>query len=155
MAHEPFAELPDLVSRLDWTLDENELRIATTALEDLSDEARYHGKDWPDPTTAPRMVRRMVLAAAVRYMRNPDGYTTSRAGDETLAWNESKDGQAGSAHFAPDEIKALRKMAGSTGLLTAPMTAWGPQRHSPRDVGYVPAAEGSPFPYYGHPTEPW
>lgn len=153
---EAFAELSDLKDRLDWTLDENEERIATTALEDLSDEARFYGKPWTDPALAPRMVRKMVLAAAVRYMRNPDGYTTSRAGDETLSWNEQRDGQAGSAHFTDIEIKALRRMAGATGLVTVPMTHFGKMRTQPGDAGWVSTGEGNkPFPLFRDATDPW
>jgi hypothetical protein len=163
---EPFATLAELTARLDWTLDEDETRIASAALEDLSDQARHYGLPWTDPTTTPRMVRSLVLSAAVRYMRNPDGYTQSRAGDETLMWTDLG-ANAGSAHFNETEIKALRKMAGATGLATAPMTAWGTMRPRVRiatqdgymDVpapGYVPVPGSSePFPYYADPQEPW
>jgi len=34
------------------------------------------------------LVRTLVLRCAARYMRNPDGYVTSRAGDETLTWSD-------------------------------------------------------------------
>lgn len=153
---DPFAVLVDLTNRLDWTLDENETRIAKTALEDLSDEARFHGKPTWTPATAPRMVRKMVLAAAVRYMRNPDGYTTSRAGDETLSWNEQKDGLAGSAHFAPDEIRALRDMAGSSKIFSVPMTVWGKQRPNGDTAGYVPTGgTDKPFPAFADEKQPW
>lgn len=153
------ATLDELKARLDWTLDEDEERIAKSALEDLSDEARFHGsKPWNDPATAPRMVRKMVLAAAVRYLRNPEGYTTSRAGDETLSWNDDRTGQAGSAHFNREEIAALRRLAGATGLTTTRMTAWGPISKQP-SAGYIPVGystpNNDPFPYYADSVEPW
>lgn len=149
-----FATIEELTARLDWTLDADETRIAVAALEDLSDQARYYGLAWPVPATAPRMVRSIVLNAAVRYMRNPDGYTLSRAGDETLQWTDLGP-DAGAAHFNDKEIKALRKMAGATGLGTVPMTAWG-QMKQQVEVGYVPVPVSSePFPLYADPSEPW
>ncbi|GGS24759.1 hypothetical protein GCM10010238_11130 [Streptomyces griseoviridis] len=63
-------------------LDEDEARIATSALDDASDLATTYGRDWPEET-APRLVKTLVLKSAARCMRDPEGYTQSRAGDET------------------------------------------------------------------------
>jgi len=68
---------PSWSAALDWALDEDERRLAASALEDASDLAREYGRDWT-PETVPRLVRTLVLAACVRYLRNPDGYTQSR-----------------------------------------------------------------------------
>ncbi|WP_329793878.1 hypothetical protein V1227_18910 [Lentzea sp. DG1S-22] len=153
MSMEPFATLEQLKARLDWTLDEDEERLGAAALDDLSGWARYYGRPWPDPLTAPQLVRTMVLGAAVRYMRNPEGYVTSRAGDETLTWSELGD-RAGSAHFNSDELRALTSMSGKTSLLTAPVTAWNSR---PKPVaGYVPVTGGGkPFPMFSDPESPW
>lgn len=156
---EPLADLDDLIDRLDWTLDEDETRIAKTALEDLSDDARHYGREsWTTPATTPRMVSKMVLRAAVRYMRNPDGYTTSRAGDETLNWNEDRTGQAGSAHFNDREIKAFRQIAGATGIVSVPIYAFSKGRAS-GGPGWVSTGftgtENKPFPMFADDTEPW
>lgn len=150
------ATYEDLAARLDWTLDEDEKRIGESALEDLSDEARFYGRDsWEDPTSAPRMVCKLVLKAAVRYMRNPDGYTTSRAGDETLAWNNDYSGQAGAAHFTDDEIKHLKQMGGkSAGIFSAPITAFHGVKKS-NSVGWVPTPNGEPFPLFASETDPY
>ena len=66
---EPIATLKELIQRLDWTLDADELRIAAGALEDASDLARGYGRDW-DTESAPRLVRTLVLKARKRYMNN-------------------------------------------------------------------------------------
>ena len=102
------ASLDDLLARLDWELDEVEQRVAAAALEDLSDDARNYGISTWTPITAPRTVRTMVLRAAVRYMRNPDGYVQSRAGDEIVGWAPRKD--VGAAQFTEDEKDELRDL---------------------------------------------
>ncbi|XVS66068.1 hypothetical protein ACQPYE_08445 [Actinosynnema sp. CA-299493] len=150
---EPFATLDQLKARLDWTLDEDEERLGAAALDDLSGWARHYGRPWPDPLAAPQLVRTLVLGAAVRYMRNPEGYVTSRAGDETLTWAELGD-RAGSAHFNRDELRALTSMSGKTALLTAPVTSWATRPKS--DASYVPVTGGGkPFPMFSDPESPW
>lgn len=142
-----FATLDELKNRLDWTLDADEERIAQSALEDASDLACYYGKDWPDPATAPRMVRTLVLRACKRYMDNPQGYTQSRAGDETVGWSDAAGTDAGTVHFTKDEQDLLRGLAGRRpGIYSAPISAWGPQRTSP--VGMVPVDYGKSFPFF-------
>lgn len=121
---EPFALLDDLKARLDWTLSTAEESMGTEALADLSDAARFYGRDWPEPTKAPRMVRTIVLQAAVSYMRNPDAYTQSRAGDETLGWTDLGDGN-NFAKFNSEQIATIRELAGKTAMFgSAPVTAW-------------------------------
>lgn len=107
-----YATLEDLQSRLEWDLDELETRVALSALTDLSIDATSIGKDWG--ASPPAYVTRVVLAATVRYMKNLEGVVTSRAGDETLTFNEVKEG-AGSPRFTGDEIVGISKAA--TGLI--------------------------------------
>jgi hypothetical protein len=150
-----YATLDDLKGRLDWELDDDELRIAATALEDASDLAASHGRDWPEDS-APRLVRTLVLRSATRYMRNPHGYTQSRAGDETLAWADQ--GQdAGTVYFTREEIRLLGELAGrKPGLSSAVVSAW---NSKPRSVtaGMVPVDHhgGAPFPFFPTPDGPW
>lgn len=148
-----FATLDELKNRLDWTLDADEERIAQSALEDASDLACHYGKNW-DETTAPRMVRTLVLRACKRYMDNPQGYTQSRAGDETVGWSDSQGTDAGTVHFNKEEQELLRGLAGGVrGIYSAPISAWGPQRKRP--VGLVPdAGSNEPIQYFADET-PW
>ncbi|GGU77162.1 hypothetical protein GCM10010211_48840 [Streptomyces albospinus] len=148
-----YATLDELKGRLDWELDEDELRIASAALEDASDLAVTYGREWPE-ATAPRLVKTLVLKSAARYMRNPNGYTQSRAGDETLAWSDiGRD--AGSIYFTREEIRLLEELAGRRrGLSSVPVSAWGtrlrPGRSSvPVDYG------GDPFPLFADKASPW
>lgn len=150
---EPLATLDELTARLDWTLDDDEVRAAPGYLEEASDLARAYGRSWPTAASAPRLVRNTVLAAVRRFMRNPEGYTQSRAGDETLAWTDLGD-EAGSIYFTEREIKLISGFASKAGLSTAGVTAWGPQKR--REVGFVPVDyAGDPFPMFASEDDPW
>jgi len=150
-----YATLDDLKGRLDWDLDSDELRIAIGALEDASDLAATHGRDWPEDT-APRLVKTLVLKSAARYMRNPNGYTQSRAGDETLAWSDiGRD--AGTVYFTREEIRLLEELAGrKRGFTSVVVSAWGTKPRA-ADVGFVPAdySPASPFPLFRDEVSPW
>jgi hypothetical protein len=159
-----YATMQDLKARLDWELDEDEERIAGGALEDASDLAAHYGREWPE-TSAPRLVRTLVLKAAQRYMKNPDGYTQSRAGDETLAWNDKAGENAGTVYFTDDEQKLLISLAGKKpGLISVPVTPYrtkirGRHGEAPYKLttdGLVPVDyHGDPFPFFEDEVSPW
>lgn len=159
------ATVDDVQARLDWTLDTGERAVADGAITDLSDDARFYGANAWTSTAVPRQVKNIVVRAAARFMRNPDGYVTSRAGDETLAWTDRKE-DAGVATFTKQEQDQLAELAGNTraGITSVPMMAFGPTRkHTTRyvdpvardihtadagDVLYIDAT-GRPVPYIG------
>ncbi|WDS51727.1 head-to-tail adaptor [Streptomyces phage Triumph] len=153
-----FATLDELKARLDWSLDADEERIATSALEDASDLARaYAGRDWNPVSTSPRLVRTLVLKACKRYMNNPSGYTQSRAGDETLGWNDEAGENAGTVYFTRDEQSMLAEIGGRKGgLISAEVSAWNSVRR-PVQAGLVPVdtPSGKAFPLFGEDGEPW
>lgn len=139
---EEIATLEELQARLDWQLDTGEQAVAKGALEDLSDDARFYGSQRWDELTAPRQVRSLVLRAAARYMRNPDGFVQSRAGDETIIWSDNGE-EAGTARFTENERKILGALAGrGQGIVSVGITAHGPVRRD-RGTRYV------------HPTKDW
>lgn len=155
---EPLATLDDLKGRLDWTLDADEERVAEAALEDASDMARHYAgrDDWYDAASAPRMARTLVLKACKRHMNNASGYTQSRAGDETLGWNDSAGENAGTVYFTADEIKTLAGLGGRRPTLgSVPIVAW--EAKPVADAGLVPVdyEGGDPFPFFADPSEPW
>lgn len=121
------ATTDDLQARLDWTMDSGELGVAQGTLDDLSDDARYYGDVNWDSGTAPRQVKNLILRAAARYMRNPDGYTQSRAGDEMLQW---ADGTTNNAAFNAQEITMLGDIAGRSRstVHSVEMVAYDPKR---------------------------
>lgn len=150
-----FATLPELQARCEWDFDSGEERIAQGALEDLTADALYHGNPrWTD-LTVPPYVKTLVLKAAQRYMRNPDGYEQSRAGDETVAWGQRSDQEAGSASFNEKELAAIRALVRPRVFGSVNVQAYG-TRLGRSQTGYVPVADGSkPFPYYASQDGPW
>lgn len=159
---EGLATVEELQARLDWVLDAGEQGVAQGALDDLSDDARYYGIESWNSDTAPRQAKSLVLRAAARYMRNPDGYTQSRAGDETLAWADQGE-RAGTAGFTLIEQKMLTNISGrsTSGLHVVPLVAWGTSdtREGP---GYIRPVAGSygaatprPFPFFESPDTYW
>lgn len=151
------ATIDELKATLEWTLDPGEERIAAGALDTLSEDARFYGREtWADPASCPRQVHNLVLKAARRFMRNPDGYTTSRAGDETLNWTDRGE-ESGEAHFTDREVKMIETIAGKTRFMSAALSAWGPVRKQ-QGAYTVPVAgyDGEKaFPYFADPTEPY
>lgn len=138
------ATLPELQSRLDWQLDTGEQSVAQGALEDLSDDARFYGSQRWDSTTAPRQVKSLVLRAAARFMRNPDGFVQSRAGDETIQWSDGGE-DAGTAHFTEREQKILAALSGrGQGIVSVQAVAYGPTRTAgPRYINPMTPGVGS------------
>lgn len=166
---EALAEVADLAERLPFVMSTDEEREATGALEDLSDEARHFGSDaWLDPDTCPREVKNLVLKAAGRHMKNYDGYTSSAAGDERVAWSDrgSNPDEDGSATFSPTERTRLSDLAGNRqpDFQSVGMFAYQRKRHHrryrdddclPDGEGYVPDSGGGVFPMFCDDESPW
>lgn len=129
---EAFVLVDELQGRLDFVMDELERGVAAGALEDLSVDARAYGRPGWTMITAPAEVKSLILRAAARFMRNYEGLSQSRAGDETLIWQDT-DRQADTAEFSEDEKVRLRAYRGGGGLTTAPVVAWS-SRYAPRDI---------------------
>lgn len=146
--------IEDLAEKVPFEMDEMDEREAQGALDSLSDDARFYGSDqWLLAETAPRQVKNLIIRAASRHMKNYDGYTQSRAGDETLAWTD-RGHEAGSAYFTDSEKRTLRALGGKVGLVSVPIQAWGDR---PTGTAFVPVMniEGKPFPFLMDDGEPW
>ncbi len=150
---EPFATLEELQNRLDWTLDDGEERVAESALEDASDLARAYGRDW-EADTAPRLIRMLVLKSVARYMKNYQGYTLSKAGDESVSWSDKAGENMGTVYFTREERKMIEGLAGKrTALLSVPVVAWNAKAGI--DDGTRPVEGGGKnFPMYQFGGEP-
>jgi hypothetical protein len=152
------ATVAELKARCDWTFDDDEERVAEGYLEEASDLARSYGRDSWEPTNVPRMAKNLVIGATRRFMRNPDGFVTSRAGDETVTWNPNNP-DTGSIYFTRNEQRLLRTLGGrGTGLQTAGLNAWKTPNRVTQEVWTVPVSgyEGEKaFPYFSDETEPW
>lgn len=152
---EPLATLDDLKGRLDWTLDADEERQAAGALEDASELARMYGLEWPIAALAPRVVRTLVLTSCARFMRNPDGYTRSDAGNESVSWSDKVGDKAGAPYFTEHEIKMLRGFNGRSGITSAPIQAWGTKAQPQGFVGTRAGTGEKPFPLFSDDLSPW
>ena len=149
-----YAEVDEVQARLEWTLDDGERAVAQGALDDLSDWARHYGRHWP-VAKVPGLVKRLVIRAAARYMRNPDGYEQSRAGDETVIWNHAAN-TPGSAEFSDPEIAAIKALTRPAGFGSIQMTAWNTDpAQVDRVEGFVPSEGSESFPLFSSNTEPW
>lgn len=148
-----YATVDEVQARLEWTLDEGERAVAQGALEDLSDDARHYGKHWP-VASVPPSIKRLVIRAVARYMRNPDGYEQSRAGDETVIFNRDRVG-GGSAEFTSAEIKAIKATARTIASVTSIQMTQGTKLPARWDEGFVPDQNGALFPFYDTDADPW
>lgn len=148
-----YATVDEVQARLEWTLDTGERNVAQGALEELSDWARHYGRHWP-VATVPASVKRLVIRAAARYMRNPDGYEQSRAGDETVIWNHAAN-TPGSAEFSDMEIKAIKATARPLASVVSVQMTQGTKLPARWNEGLVRDETGAMFPYFDSDTEPW
>ena len=148
-----YATLDELRNRLDFDIEPHEESTATSALEDLSEDARHYGKNWPVESVPP-IVKRLILKAAVRFMKNPDGYEMSRAGDETVQWHDGAFPEGGVAAFTEAEQKLIHELVhGKSTLRSATVFAFNSK--PVQREGFVPTRAGDPFPFFSSDTSPW
>lgn len=122
---EPLATVTDLEIRLGRTFESSEVARALALLEDASELVRdvAGGKTWIDDTTGelqkvPGSVRWVVLRAAERAVRNPEGYSAESAGDYSF----QRTGVQPGIYLTEGEEKAVRRALGKSGLWTQPVT---------------------------------
>ena len=149
--------IEDLAARLSFVMDEDEEREALGALEDLSFDAQTTGSAlWQTAESTPQAVKNLIVRAAARHMKNHEGYTVSRAGDETVQWAEQD--VAGQATFTADEKRMLRTMGGTAPFIGSVGTyAYGMKvlAEGMVPVAYAPGMRRSDFPLYASEVEPW
>lgn len=142
------ATIGDVTARLeDEPTPEMEAMIEAY-LEDASDQARFYGsREWTE-VTCPDPIRRMVASAVARFLRNPDGLSQSRAGDETLAWQQMP--EVGTVYFTEREVERLQTIGNPRlpSFGTIQMLAHG-STPPPRDI-LMPLDRmgGRPFPLF-------
>lgn len=108
----PLADLAALEDRLgEGTLSGNDQVRAQALLDDASVLVRDVAGQ-PDWTAgdAPARAVQIVLAAAQRAYRNPDGLITERIGDASWGYHH---GAAPGVYLTKDEVGALRGLAGA------------------------------------------
>ncbi|MEV3856061.1 hypothetical protein AB0J38_17270 [Streptomyces sp. NPDC050095] len=119
---EPLADLDQLTARLGYQLDDTEAVLALAALADASAMVRAYGLPWPNRATAPDVVVAVVLAAAERRVRNPEGYRAeSQGGYQYQLPATAPTGVA----LTEAEIRLIRAQAGVGGLYAVPVERHG------------------------------
>lgn len=119
----PLASVEELQDRLGRVLDTVERTRAGAVLDDVSALARdVAGADFLDEfgqiTGMPHTVGAVVLKAAERAMRNPEGYTGESTGDYSYQRRGVEDG----VYLTEREEKLIRRAMGRGGLWTQPVT---------------------------------
>lgn len=151
---EPLVTLAELRTRLDWTLEVEEEGMALAALDDASNIVRAYGLNWTR-ANAPALAKTVVAKATARYLRNPEGYSISRAGEEHVEWGRVEGSEPG-VFLTQAEQKMIANLARPSGIYTAPVFAWnGNKELKAEQQGYVPTQHGSKFPYYSLDDSPW
>lgn len=133
----PVAELERRLGLVPGSLSGSDLVRAGVALEDASTLVRAEaGRDWvaEDGTTvtAPAVVVTVVLGAALRAYRNPDGYSGESVGDYSYQYaRESTSGYLTSAERTI-VLRAAGKLPGSgVYTLRTPSAYGGPGEPDP------------------------
>lgn len=144
--------ITELSARLPFVLNDDETREAEGAIADLAFDAQSTGSaGWTTPENTPQAVKNLILRAAARHMKNYEGYTMSRAGDETVQWQDHD--VAGQATFTKDEKTMLRQMGGRGPFIgSVSIVAYGTKANYSTE--YAPTSSGSPIPYW-YDRSPW
>lgn len=116
------ATIEDLQGRLDFPLVDAEAgvdltTVAQNALEDLSEDALFYGKASWTADDVPPVVKSTIIRAAARHMKNPDGFSQSRSGDELVMWGRTVAPDAGSAAFTAGEVQKIQRAASGGAVL--------------------------------------
>ena len=146
----------EVQAKLSYEMSPEDERECERSIEEMSDEARRIGsRRWGTPGVTPGSIKRLIVRSVARHMKNYDGFTVSRAGDETLGWADLGE-DAGSAYFTDKEERAIRGVAGynTTGFTSVQLSFDQPVR---RDAaGYVPVSSGGAnFPLFPSEDGPW
>lgn len=120
---EPLASITELEARLGRTFTGEESGRALALLDDASALVRAEaGRDWVDDTGAlvavPAPARAVVLRAAERAARNPEGFRSESAGDYSYQRSESETG----VFLTDAERRIVRRAVGRGGLWTQQVT---------------------------------
>ncbi|MFB7188404.1 hypothetical protein ACFCZT_24545 [Streptomyces sp. NPDC056230] len=138
------ATLDALVARLGRPLDdEAETALAEAALDDASDLVRHYGLPWT-PENCPPIVRRVVLRAAERIVRNPENARMEMEGSYQISLPASL---PVSGELTDEEQSIVEKAAGFNDLVSVRITrSDAPCR--PTTVYVDPEGPGEPIPFF-------
>jgi len=152
---EPLATVEEVTSRVDRDLTDKEIGTIQGHIEDASALVRFHGLKWPTRAEAPALARTITRNSVKRLLHNSEGFTISRAADETVGFADIGD-KAGTVYLTDEEKLMLASLAGNdVSISTAAISPYGTQDPNP-DVGYVPVSYGGKaFPMFPSEDGPW
>jgi len=114
--------IDQLEARLGYPLVGAERTMAEQVLADASAVVRACGLPWPDPETAPAVVRTVVLNVAERKMRNPEGFRSEIEGSYQYHLPASA---VTGLTLTPPEEKLIAAAAGMRGIASMPIAGFG------------------------------
>lgn len=144
---DPLATVAQLTDRLGRALEPGEEPVAEAALADASALVRHYGLPWPEAATAPSVAVGIVLAAAERRVRNPEGYRMEMEG--AYQYQLPASAPTGVA-LSQAEIDLLRELSGRGGLVSVEVQR--PVRVD--DTWYAPVSGSSEYLPWGAPGDP-
>lgn len=128
----------ELEARLDFTLSADQQRMADGAIESLSIQAAYICRlpATATPVTCPAWIKQIILNALELHIRNPDGFSFSRAGEESVGWNSRS---PRGLTFTEEQEEKLRKgtRMSSSGISSISTVAWS----ADQSVHHVPGCD--------------
>ena len=116
------ATVEELESRLGYPLEGEDRTMAEAVLADISAIVRTYGLPWPDPATAPDVVKTVVLAASERKMRNPEGFRSEIEG--TYQYHLPAGAVTGTA-LTDAERRLIQHSVGLGGVFSVPIASHG------------------------------
>lgn len=133
----------EVLDRLEFDTSEigdDESRVLTfieSNLHDLILDARAIGQPWDNPDV-PAIVGKIVRASMARFLRRPEGYISSRAGEEDMQWADAH-GHGGSPAFTAREVEQIREAAFPHAAIgSIRTTRFGPTRSVADEGHWVP-----------------
>ena len=114
--------LEQLEARLGHPRVGAERAMAEQIIEDASAVVRACGLPWPDPETAPAVVRTVTLNVAERKMRNPEGFRSEIEGSYQYHLPASA---VTGLTLTPPEEKLIAAAAGLRGVVGMPIAGFG------------------------------
>lgn len=115
----------EIEARLEFTMSADQLRMANAAIESLSIQA-LHITGLPATTTdatCPKWIKQIVLGALELHIRNPEGFSFSRAGEESVGWNSAT---PRGLQFTAEQEAKLKKgtRMSSSGISSISTVSW-------------------------------
>lgn len=111
-----FATVADVARRVGEPITAPEdIALAESLLEIVSEEIRSVGSNWPEPFLAPAICRTIAIGAAARGYNNPALYETERG--DMLTLYRGSDAANGEA-LTKNEKMAITRVAGLGGFFS-------------------------------------